>query len=139
MAFRNLITALIGDVDDLSGLKFKLPTKKQAHVYSERELLDMESKIGAQLFGPVPAGRRREFFCLDEKNWIWYEEWKDETGKMQNTTVRYELHDNGVLKVQPGGRYSYLEGAELDNFMRATNAYYEQVMNAMYQQIPAAA
>lgn len=138
MFLRRIITRLIGDVDDLTQLK--LPrVMPQRRVYSERELLSMESKIGAELFGPVPAGRRREFFCVDENNWMWYEEWQDETGKAQSATVRYELHANGVLKVQEGARYSYIEGAELDNFLHATKVYHNRVLSLIYKRPVAAA
>ncbi len=37
----------------------------------ERDLLRHEAKIGGELFGPLPQGGRREFFCLDEYTWIW--------------------------------------------------------------------
>lgn len=138
MIFQRFLTHLIGDIDDLSQLK--LPrVKSQPQSYTERELLSMESKIGAELFGPIPAGRRREFFCLDENNWMWYEEWQDEFGKVQSATVRYELHGDGVLKIQEGARYSYLEGAELDNFIHATSVYHDRVLTMLYKPLTAAA
>ena len=137
MPMRRFITRLIGDIDDLSQLK--LPSvKPQRRFYTERDLLDLESKIGAELFGPIPAGCRREFFCVDEKSWIWYEEWRDQSGKLQSSTVRYELHGNGVLKVQQGARYTYLEGAELQNFLQATKAYHDRVMSVLYKPLAVA-
>ena len=139
MFLQRFITSLIGDIDDLSQLKLpRVKTQHQTNDYSERELLGRESTIGAELFGPVPAGRRREFFCFDENNWIWYEEWQDVTGKLQSATVRYELHGDGVLKIQEGARYSYLEGAELENFIQATKVYHERVMNFIYKPLLAA-
>lgn len=102
---------------------------------SERELLALESEIGAKLFGPVPSGHRREFFCLDENTWIWHEEWM-ESRKLKTQTVRYEIQDKGVLKVQEGARYSYLDGEELRNFVIAVHMYYEQVTRAVYHRDP---
>ncbi len=32
----------------------------------QHQLLLQEAKLGGTLFGDVPAGHRREFFCLDE-------------------------------------------------------------------------
>lgn len=123
--------------DDVSLDWLKLPSSsRKLQPLTDRELLTLESKIGAQLFGPIPAGRRREFFCLDEHTWIWHEEWLDESKKLQTNTVRYELNDHGVLKVQEGARYSYLEGEELRNFGLATHMYYEQVVRNLYRHDP---
>lgn len=110
-----------------------MPKNRPLKRLTERELLQLESEIGSKLFGEVPAGHRREFFCLDAKTWIWYEEWKDQTtGKVANSTVRYEVHEKGVLKVQEGARYSFIEGEELDNLVTAATMYYEQVARHVY-------
>jgi hypothetical protein len=112
---------------------FQVPKNRPLKKMTERELIQLESEIGAQLFGEIPKGHRREFFCLDEKTWIWYEEWNDpKTNKRQNMTIRYEVHSNGVLKVQEGARYSFIEGAELDNLLAAATIYYEQVARGVY-------
>lgn len=99
---------------------------------TDRDLIRMESKIGAQLFGPVPKGHRREFFCLDEHTWIWYEEWLDQNGKRQSVTTRYEVHPNNILKVQDGHPYQIVEGEELRNLATATRHYREQVIRGLY-------
>ncbi|HEU5121434.1 MAG TPA: hypothetical protein VFT59_01195 [Candidatus Saccharimonadales bacterium] len=110
-----------------------VPKNRPLKKLTERELLQLESEIGAKLFGELPDGHRREFFCFDDKTWIWYEEWKDQkTGKIQHTTTRYEVHEKGILKVQEGARYSFIEGEELDNLVAATTMYYEQVMRGVY-------
>ena len=86
---KKALTLLTGDDTSLDFLK--VPVKKRPlKTLTERELLTLESEIGGKLFGPVPAGHRREFFCLDEKTWIWYEEWRDETKKLQSSTLRSE-------------------------------------------------
>jgi hypothetical protein len=115
-----------------------MPKNRPLKRLTERQLLQLESEIGAKLFGEVPEGHRREFFCFDAKTWIWYEEWKDlKTGKPQHSTTRYEVHENGILKVQEGARYSFIEGEELENLEAATAMYYERVMREVYGFDPA--
>ncbi|MGB4762855.1 MAG: hypothetical protein WBP12_05885 [Candidatus Saccharimonas sp.] len=121
---------LVGDDANVDWLK--LPKKRTLKKLTERELLTLESEIGSKLFGPIPTGHRREFFCLDEKTWIWHEEWFDDKKKLTTSTVRYEINEHGVLKVQEGARYSYLEGDELRNFGIAIRMYYEQVAREVY-------
>jgi hypothetical protein len=99
---------------------------------THRDLIRMESKIGATLFGPVPKGHRREFFCLDDHTWIWYEEWLDSKGKRQSVTTRYEIHPTGILKVQDGQPYEVVNGTELHNFALATRMYRQQVLPHIY-------
>ncbi len=104
---------------------------------TRRDLIRMESKIGSTVFGSVPASHRREFFCLDEHTWIWYEEWIDEaTGQRREMTTRYEVHPHGVLKVQDGQPYALVEGEELRNLAIATRMYREQVMRNVYRRDP---
>ena len=126
---------LVGD--DVSTDWLKMPKRRPLKVLTERELLTLESEVGAKLFGPVPAGHRREFFCLDEHTWIWHEEWLDANKKLATSTIRYEVSDHCVLKIQEGARYSYLEGEELQNFGIAIRMYYEQVAREVYQLDPA--
>jgi hypothetical protein len=115
----------------------KMPKNRPFKKLTERDLLSLESQIGASLFGPIPEGHRREFFCLDDVTWIWHEEWKDEKGTPHATTTRYEVHDKGILKVQEGARYKYIEGEELENIVVATRMYYEQVARKVYNRDPA--
>jgi hypothetical protein len=114
----------------------RVPKNRPFKKLTERELLSLESQIGASLFGAVPKGHRREFFCLDKDTWIWHEEWKDEKGAPKSTTTRYELHDNGILKVQEGAKYKYIEGEELRNLRVAIRMYYEQVARKIYKRDP---
>ena len=126
---------LVGD--DVSTDWLTMPKKRPLMGLTERELLTLESEIGAKLFGAVPAGHRREFFYLDNHTWIWHEEWLDASKKLATSTVRYEINEHGVLKVQEGARYSYLEGEELQNFGIAIRMYSEQVAREVYQLDPA--
>jgi hypothetical protein len=133
---KKVVTLLVGD-DSSSVNWLKMPKKRALKQLTERELLTLESEVGAKLFGPIPKGHRREFFCLDERTWIWHEEWLDEKRKLVISTVRYEINEHGVLKVQEGARYTYIDGEELQNFGIAIRMYYEQVAREVYSRDPA--
>lgn len=132
---KKTLTLLIGNTDDLSYLRIP-KGKSSVKKMSERELIQRESEIGRELFGPVPKGHQREFFCLDESTCIWYESYKDKDGKEVTSTTRYEIQGDKVLKAQEGARYSYLEGPELDNLLLAIRMYYERVMRSVYHRDP---
>lgn len=110
--------------------------KRPLKQFTERELIELESELGRELFGPIPTGHRREFFCLDARTWIWYEEWKDTAGQVQSSTTRYEVHPNGILKAQDGHTYRFIEGEELQNLHLAVRLYYEQTMRNIYKHDP---
>lgn len=129
-AFKKSLKLLTGS-DDI-----RFPSIKFTSKVTRRELIQRESEIGGQLFGPVPAGHHRQFFNLDRNTWVWYEEWTDENGKPQSATTRYEIHKNGVLKVQEGSQYYYIEGQELQNLLSATRMYYERVAREIYNRDP---
>lgn len=113
--------------------RFKRPLKP----LTDRQLIKLESEIGRTLFGEIPKDHTREFFCLDAETWVWYEQWVDENGKEKNHTIRYEVHPNGVLKVQDAGaNYSFLSGQELENLAIATHTYRERVAREMYKRDP---
>jgi hypothetical protein len=127
---------LVGDGTSFDLTKIPASKKRPLKPLTERELLRLESTVGSELFGPLPAGHRREFFCLDDATWIWHEEWTDSQKKSHTNTIRYEIGEHGVLKVQDGARYNYLEGAELQNFALAVRLYYEQVARKVYKRDP---
>lgn len=114
----------------------KMPKNRPLKNLTERELIRLEAEIGAQLFGPIPRGHRREFFCLDQNTWIWHEEWVDDNRRLQTATTRYEIQDVGILKVQEGARYSYVEGQELQNLSMAIRMYYERIAREIYHTEP---
>lgn len=124
--------------DDSAASLLRVSKKeRRLQTLTERELIQLESQIGREVFGPVPKNVvRREFFNLDEKTWIWHEEIKHENGTKEELTTRYEVQNRGVLKVQPGPRYSYLEGQELQNFVLAVSHYYERVARGLYRRDP---
>lgn len=127
---KKTLKLLIGD--DVKLTSFVRRTKP-----THRELIQRESEIGGHLFGQVPVGHHRQFFNLDPSTWVWYEEWTDKKGNQQATTTRYEIHENGILKVQEGVQYYYIEGRELTNLVTAMRLYYERVTRDIYHRDPA--
>lgn len=99
--------------------------ERRAEAY--RQLLRKEAKMGGQLFGPVPAGHRREFFCLDRYTWVWHEEWIDATGSQRAVTTRYDIRPQGILKSQGTSSYQLVRGTELRNFYHAARLYRDNV------------
>ena len=132
---KKALNLLVGDEASFDLLR--IPKNRPLRPLTERELLKLESEVGSKLFGPIPNGHRREFFCLDEKTWIWHEEWIGSGRKLETSTIRYEVNEHGVLKVEEGARYSYLEGEELQNFALAVRLYYEQLAREVYKRDPA--
>jgi hypothetical protein len=109
------------------------PRDTQARrVAIDRELIRREAEKGSKLFGPIPKGHQRQFFCLDAHSWIWYEEWK-EAGHLQRVTTRYEVRPDGVLKTQNGSAYQRLSDQEAINFYKAAKLYIKK-NKAHYQQ-----
>lgn len=99
----------------------------------ERSLIQREAEIGGKLFGPVPKGHKRQFFCLDEHTWIWHEEWTA-NGKRHSVVTRYDVRPNGVIKSQNGHVNQRLTPAEARHLYRAAELYQEQV-DADYRQL----
>jgi hypothetical protein len=100
---------------------------------SYRNLIRREAVLGGQVFGQIPQGHRREFFCLDETTWIWHEEWTDTSGTRQVKNTRYEVRPDGILKAQNGGTYRKVSGVEACNLYDAAKIYQSQVVEPLYQ------
>ncbi len=96
------------------------------------DLINAESCLGSILFGPVPAGHRREFFHDRENVWIWHEGWYDQNAHHRQQTIRYEVRASGVYKKISAGNYRKLEGIELENFRQATHAYLKIIKTYLY-------
>ena len=102
---------------------------REAELY--RSLIRREAKIGGEIFGPVPEGVRREFFCLDEHTWIWHEEWL-ENGQRRIRTTRYDIRPTGVLKAQDGQGYQRVSPAETRNLLEAVRTYEHRIRTELY-------
>jgi hypothetical protein len=103
----------------------QIAENRKAGVY--KSIIHYEAKIGGELFGPVPKGSRREFFCLDERTWVWHEEWKDKAG-YHVVTTRYDVRPTGVYKSQGSNSYQALGSEEARNLYNAVYLYYQKVM-----------
>ena len=121
MVLNKLIRSLVGADQKASA--------KRAEQY--RNLIRREAKIGGQLFGPIPKGHRREFFCLDEHTWVWYEEWLDVSGHRRSKTTRYDVRPSGIVKLQDGQPSRSLSDDEARNLRHAVNLY-KQRFDAEY-------
>ncbi len=104
-------------------------TQRQADLYSN--LIRHEAKIGGELFGPVPAGHRREFFCLNNRTWVWHEEWLDTKGQRHIRTTRYDVRPDGILKAQ-NGHYQKLSSSEATKLRKAAHLYVDRVSRELY-------
>lgn len=116
---QRLINSVLGDRTE----------QRKADLY--RNLIRREAQIGGTVFGPVPEGVRREFFCLDRHTWVWHEEWRDEEGQQHMRTTRYDVRPNGVIKSQ-NGMYQSLSDTEAVNLRDAIQLYYQRVTEQMY-------
>lgn len=110
--------------------------KRPLKVLTERELLTLESEIGSRLFGPIPDGHRREFFCPMITLGSGMKNGSDSKKKLERSTVRYEISDQGVLKVQEGASATAISQEEPENFYVAVRMYYEQVARHVYHRDP---
>ncbi len=113
--------------------KISRQTDEQRAAEANRNLIRYEAKIGGELFGPIPSGHRRDFFCLDEHTWIWHEEWLD-NGQLKAVTTRYDVRPQAVLKSQIGQPYQPLSKDEAQNLYRATELYVQRI-GAQYQRM----
>ncbi len=94
-----------------------------------REAIREEAKVGGTLFGPIPQGHRREFFCLDEHTWVWHEEWTDGKNGHRVLTTRYDVRPHGIFKAQDGQPYQPLSRDEAVRLVQAMH-HYNEVLDA---------
>ena len=116
----------------LSSITKQKQVDRDAELY--RNLIRHEARIGGQLFGPVPKGGRREFFCLDEHTWVWHEEWTDKAGQARVRTTRYDVRPSGILKVQ-NGHYQAINRDESRRLVEAINLYEQRVNTELYSMV----
>lgn len=113
-----------------SGMAQQRHEDRLAELY--RNLIRREAKIGGQLFGPLADGGRREFFCLDERTWVWHEEWVDRSGQRKAKTTRYAVRPDGILKAQEGQDYKLVSLEEADRLCEAARLYRQKVKQELY-------
>jgi len=115
----------------LRHLKSKTLSPRVRALKTLDDQINAESELGRTIFGPVPAGHQREFFEHKKNLWIWHESWTNH-GQFTTITIRYEVRENGVFKIINNGFSVKLEGAELENFRRATKKYLELIKSNLY-------
>jgi hypothetical protein len=113
----------------LKGVVGQKTEQRQADLY--RNLIRHEARIGGEVFGAVPRGTRREFFCLDRHTWVWHEEWRDQNGQTRIRTTHYDVRPDGLLKSQ-NGHYQRVGAAETKRFKQAVRLYANRVNREMY-------
>ncbi|HSX30525.1 MAG TPA: hypothetical protein VLE99_01275 [Candidatus Saccharimonadales bacterium] len=116
-----------------------LPTDSQARSAEiHRSILRDAARMGGTLFGPIPQGSRREFFCLDQHTWVWHEEWTDGSGMRHVRTTRYDIRPHGIFKAQDGLPYQPVSLEEAQH-LRAATRQYRQNLHAQYDPLLLAA
>lgn len=88
-----------------------------------RNMLRDCARLGGEVFGPVPNGTRREFFCLDAHTWVWHEEWTAADRTRQARTTRYDVRPHGIFKAQDGQPYQPVSYEEAKRLYFATQRY----------------
>ncbi|MCU0667188.1 MAG: hypothetical protein MUF85_01045 [Patescibacteria group bacterium] len=109
----------------------QLKQKKLVKKYSD--LLKQEAVIGGLIFGPLPQGHRREFVCLDERTWIWHEEWVNQTGDKRAQTTRYDVTPRGVIKYVNDGSAKFVSPSEGEHLLLASRLYLQRISLNIYQ------
>lgn len=129
---KNHSSARIGKaIQMLIGGAEKLPLFAAPKDLTHRELIQQESVIGSEVLGAPEHGGERTFFYSDAKEWVWHEVSADLT---TSVTTRYMVEDKGVLKIQDGApQYEYIDGVELERFVRAVEIYHNHVMARVYK------
>lgn len=109
-------------------------TRQQERLRALRQgLIRHEARVGGKVFGDVPKGHRREFFCLDRHTWVWHEEWTDPQGRRQIVATRYDVRPgNGVLKSQNGGHYQQASPEEVRRLHAAAHLYSDRIRREVY-------
>lgn len=114
----------------VAGLTKQKEDRERLNEY--RNLIRTEASIGGTLFGEIPEGHRREFFCLDKHTWIWHEEWVDMIGRRNVRTTRYDVRPDGILKAQDGAGYQAVTKQEALHLIKAAELYRQKVYRELY-------
>ena len=105
---------------------------KQKHLSSKSKWHLEEAKIGGALFGKIDDGTKREFFCLDERTWIWHEEWQTSNGLIHTRTTRYDVLKDKIIKSQDGADPQTATIHETERLLHAAKEYQARVDNKLY-------
>lgn len=131
---RNIVSNLTNLRSTVLALPSKAPigqSPAKTRFLQERALIQREAKIGGGLLGEVPTGHYREFFNLDSRTWVWYEQWQDDG--IHQMYTNYEFQPRGVLKIVNSQPRGYVEGKELTRLLGAMQTYHDAVAANLYQ------
>lgn len=110
----------------------KLQRQAERDKQLEQQLIRREAQLGGRLFGVVSPGDMRQFFCLDERTWVWHEEWTDQaTGQRRVQTTRYEVRPDRILKVRDG-QYKPVPAKEARHLLDAAKLYQATMQKQLY-------
>ncbi len=104
--------------------------RKRTKLY--QAYLKTEAKAGGYLFGQVPRGIQREFYCLDEQNWVWRERWLDMDGQVQVHTTEYLIKQDGIFKSENKADYQRVSKDEAESLYDAAKAYEQTIGQEIY-------
>lgn len=91
------------------------------------DLMRRESEIGREIFGPIPNGVKREFFCLDEQTWVWHEE-----SSRGTKVTKYLVKDKEIVKSVNGSHYERVSKEEATHLRDAALLYQQRVNATLY-------
>ncbi len=107
----------------------KNPEQRRKEILNE--LIRQESSISRDIFGPIPKGGVREFFCLDEHNWVWHEEWQTTEGRKTRVT-RYIISNKNIVKTINNGHPQSVSLKEAHNLEKAAKIYLHRAKKHIY-------
>lgn len=99
-----------------------------------KSILRHEAEVGGKIFGPIPKGVNRQFFCLDPFTWIWYEEW-DKLGKRKSQMTKYTVGTKSIVKSQDGQSDKMISAEEAKRLVDAVKTYQSRVELEVYRPI----
>lgn len=95
-------------------------------------LMKLEAIVGGDIFGEVPADRYREFYCQDEKTWVWHEQWS-ENGTPKEMITTYDVRPDGVYKSFNEGEFLKVSPVEIIRLYEAAKRYRTKIKREVYQ------
>lgn len=111
---------------------------------TEADLRSQESAICSNMFGkrvlPDNLEGHISFFNYDRTRWFLHDQVIDKQTKASaEVTFHYEVHPEGILclNTRHDTPNKFLAGDELDNFVVATEAYYDIISRELYNSGPA--
>lgn len=111
-----------------------LERQKRSNPVSVADLMQLESEVGAEIFGKNSDIGYVKFFNENRDHWFLYHEKKSQNGLIDAHTIHYEIQPNGILKTcdKTGPMFEYVCGQELNDFLAATDIYESLVFSKIY-------